>query len=137
MNISELIYSDDFLRAARNNVGEYIKWVDYTYLQPRTSVAAQARTYVKLRVGTRASAISFLSCVRRHDWARHRCFIRLCKYTTAQKSSAMTGAAVAERAAIAARKIASTTVALAGKSPITLINDTNGVFPSRRITRKV
>lgn len=48
----------------------------------------------------------------------------------------MTDATVAERAAVAARKIASTTVALASKSPITLVSGTNGVFPSQ-ITREV
>lgn len=33
----------------------------------------------------------------------------------------------------AVRKIASTTVALAGKSPITLVSGTNGIFPSHSI----
>jgi len=47
---------------------------------------------------------------------------------TTRKSAAMTAA---ERAAVVARKIARMTVALAGKSTITLVNGTNGVIPGR------
>lgn len=91
--------------------------MDCTYLQPRTSVAAQARTYVKLRVGTRASTISFLSCVRAAMTGQG---IGVSYVYANATAGAQTSAAVVERAAIACAKNREyDSRALAGKSPIT------------------